>query len=734
VARQQGPTWPSQVEVWSTTDASLIRTLEIEAGYTPHALAYSHDGTRLAVGATGSRALTLWDTATGDLVEELAAPGVMSLSERVAFAAGDDLILAEQPFGVTQVYALTPTRTLRTLSGHAGSVWDVAIHPQGWEALSAGDDATVRRWEWQTGAQVGQLMPQPERVYVVAYSPQGDSVLVAGEDGEARLYDPNGDGLRLTLTGHRGAIFAAVFRPDGRELATAGQDGTVRVWDSSTGAPQWTVEGLTEGLDALAYSPDGSLLAGGAGAGPSTTVYLWDAYTGEEVLRLTGHRSTIAALAFSPDGTLLASGSWDQTIKLWDVTTGDGVATLEGHTELITDLAFSPDGSVLASIAEDYTLRLWEPTRGDLLATVTLPRALPWALAFSPDGHALITAHADGKLRTWLVDPADSSPEADLLRVVGRVPRATAAFTPVERRAYGIDTYVGAYALSASGNANRSDEPTVTSLIVLPATPERIVGLTGEGFLIESTTQGETWHLRARLPLTLTVNSLGIPARADDPLLLATEQGLYRRAANGTLTQINSMAMTAVSYSHTHPDELWAVTRNGVFKSEDGGATWGEADANLFPNRLVGPLLMAAPNNNPQFVMGFPANVPALTHWRGSGNGFWEQLTGLPPLPVYLRDGYGMAWDSQNQTLYLGGAAGELYASENAATPTAADAAATQIAQFGLGVRALPLAVGQGPTLYVTLLTPSGAVLVRGAWDGRAWEWTWLNLPVMAMG
>ncbi len=724
----------SRVEVWSTADGSLVHSLALEAGYSSDAVAFSHDGTLFATGATGNQAITLWAASTGEPVQQLAAPGVMAHSDRLAFGAGDDTLLTTEPFGITHVYSVDPPRALRTFAGHAGSVWDVALHPNGRWALTAGDDASVRIWDWQTGEQVGQFVPQPERVYSVAYSPSGDSALVAGEDGEARLYYADGQSLQLTFTGHEGAIQTAIFRPDGREIATAGMDGSVRVWSANTGAPQWWVEGLPEGVDALAYAPSGDLLAGGAGAGPATTIFIWDGYTGEEVMQLDGHTSYIAALAFSPDGTLLASASWDRTIKIWDAETGDLRATFEGHSEILTDLAFSPDGTLLASLAEDYTLRLWDPMTGMALDTVELPRALPWALAFSPDGHALVTAHADGALRTWLTDPADASIDADLLRAAARVPRATAAFTPIERRDYGIDAFVGAYGLSASGRINLNEEPYVKSLLVLPETPERIIGLTNEGFLIESTNQGEQWHLMARIPITLTVNSLGMPARVDDPLLLATEQGLYRREENGTYSLVHAQPIHAVSYSHTNPDEYWAIMRNGIYKSEDGGQSWGEADANLFPNRLSGPLIMAAPNNNPQFVMGFPADVPALTHWRGSGNGFWEQLVGLPPLPLYLRGPFGMAWDNGNQTLYLGGAQGELWASANAAAPTASEAAATQIEQFGLGVRAVPLALGQGPTLYVTLLTPYGAELVRGEWDGQLWQWTQLHLPIVAMG
>jgi len=106
---------------------------------------------------------------------------------------------------------------------------------------------------------------------------------------------------------------------------------------------------------------------------------------------------------------------------------------------------------------------------------------------------------------------------------------------------------------------------------------ETLIGLTDERFVLTSIDQGESWAIVTRLPLTLTYHSLGIPARASDPLLVATDQGLYEVGEEGTLTLVRSDALTAVSYSHTNPDELWAVRENRVYKSEDRGATWGEA-------------------------------------------------------------------------------------------------------------------------------------------------------------
>ena len=67
-------------------------------------------------------------------------------------------------------------------------------------------------------------------------------------------------------------------------------------------------------------------------------------------------------------------------------------------------------------------------------------------------------------------------------------------FTQQERRAYAIDTFVGAYALSASANINWRSEPAIKSLIVQPsatgATTETLTALTNENFLLTSTNRG----------------------------------------------------------------------------------------------------------------------------------------------------------------------------------------------------------------------------------------------------
>src|SRR5690606_14556508 len=127
-------------------------------------------------------------------------------------------------------------------------------------------------------------------------------------------------------------------------------------------------------------------------------------------------------------------------------------------------------------------------------------------------------------IRTWLADPDDDSLEAMLLIASARTPRAAAEFSSIERVLYGVDAYIGAYPLSASGDINVRPDTAIRSLVVTPGDPETLVALSNEQFLLRSTDRGTTWDVMDRLPMTLTVNSLGLPARSDNALLLATTQ------------------------------------------------------------------------------------------------------------------------------------------------------------------------------------------------------------------
>jgi WD40 repeat protein len=68
-------------------------------------------------------------------------------------------------------------------------------------------------------------------VWEVAFSPDGRLLATASGDKTAQVWDPaTGEHLR-TLTGHDGPVLGVAFSPDGRLLATASYYDTAQVWD-----------------------------------------------------------------------------------------------------------------------------------------------------------------------------------------------------------------------------------------------------------------------------------------------------------------------------------------------------------------------------------------------------------------------------------------------------------------------------------------------------------------------
>ena len=737
-------------------------------------LAFSPDGQTL-ISAT-AYTLRFWDATTGELRVEQEIGG---LPDYWAFPADDELAVLAYRSGLATFDLASGAMTGETWLDRSAFAGLAALPGTGTLFTAGGGrpvqvDAATGRLAYPFDAtQAVMTVASPTQPWVATVSQR--TVFVRDVTTQATVYEL--DDLPAYPTG-------LAFSLDGSRLAATEATGHVTVWEMGRGELVWRSQVIDGDLTAPAYTADGRIvlsapdapslmvvdgetgrvdlklplteqvrLVGVGAAGKIATatyrgdadVYNLENLTGDPIA--LGHTADqVQALAVNLAGDRLALAWRDGDVALWDIAAGELIETLAmPGGAAAAALAFSADGTLLATGANSTApVMLWDAATGAPVRTVTPSSPLfgAYALAFSADTTRLIVTDGMGvshilSLDAWRgpADPAADSVPALLARAAALVPRTPAQFTPRERGLYGIDAFVGAYPLSASGSVNVRQEPFVRSLIVRPGEPERLEALTNEGFLLASADRGETWAILARLPLTMSANSLAIPARPDDPPLVATQQGLFRYdAADGSLRLIHDRPLAAVSYSHTNQDELWAVAGSDVVKSEDGGRSWGLARNDLAVNRLYGPLLMASPNNNPQLVAGSASAMPSILVWRSAGNGFWQPLPGLPVLSPFLAAGPGMAWDVGNRALYLGGNEGQLYVSTNVDEPDTRQVAAALATDFGLVGRPVPLAVGAGPALYLTLWGPYGPRLLRGSWDGQTWSWLELRLPIVAAG
>ena len=192
---------------------------------TVHSIAFSPDATVLAAGAS-DKSVWLWDIKS-----------VKTIWKRQSFGCHETLVFTPDgrmlacggyPDKVHLCDAATG-ETLRELSGHTGTIRNLAISPDGTTLAGASEDNTIRLWDIKTGALRRTLTGHTDQVWAVAFSRDGALLASGSNDTTVRLWDARAGRPLTTATGHTAAVCTVGFS-SANVLVTVGQE-SIRVWD-----------------------------------------------------------------------------------------------------------------------------------------------------------------------------------------------------------------------------------------------------------------------------------------------------------------------------------------------------------------------------------------------------------------------------------------------------------------------------------------------------------------------
>jgi len=305
------------------------------------------------------KTIRLWDLGTGEPIRVLrppVGPGAHGYLFSAALSPDGNLLAvgtyrAQTPLLDHRIHLidLAAGKIVRSLKGHAYTIYDLAFSPDGGRLTSASHDATLRIWDVATGRTLQTLSGHAAPVHAVAWSADGQRVVSGSLDKTARIWNVESGTTIAVMSDHQGEIMAVGWSPDGLSIATGCDDKTIRLYEPS-GKFRYAWRNLRNEIESLKFSPDSKrlLYTYGSNTVPPLGAAILDMVKGPQLVHYSGHDNSPISCAFTADGKLAVTGDSVSRIRVWNSATGATIAKLDGRGQSMIAAGWSPDGQALA--------------------------------------------------------------------------------------------------------------------------------------------------------------------------------------------------------------------------------------------------------------------------------------------------------------------------------------------------------------------------------------------------
>ncbi|MFY0616282.1 c-type cytochrome [Shimia sp.] len=278
------------------------------------------------------------------------------------------------------------------LEGHGGPIKGIAVSPDGEGILTASFDNSVGYWrdrvpQWLDGHEAA--------VNAVAFVSNSEAVS-AGDDFSVRHWDLT-TGTSRVLGRHLGKVMSVLVSPSGQHVVSGSWDGTIGIWQLNGGDPRFIQVGAN--VNGLAFAQAGSLLFAGSSDG---RIRLYDFASGALRAQFLSNGFGVNTLSLREDAGWLAFGAVDGVTKIVNLATGALIKDITLDRRPILAMDVSRDGETLAvGDGEGYIL-LMRTADWSIVSDVKATHRGPiWALSFSADGRNILAGGLDDAIFSW---------------------------------------------------------------------------------------------------------------------------------------------------------------------------------------------------------------------------------------------------------------------------------------------------------------------------------------------
>jgi WD40 repeat protein len=170
------------------TGKQIVQRPDTSGEYAHNDLAWSPDGTRLAIAYTSQGKVAVFDTTTGKLLVKL-PEGPRAWTE--AFTPDGSLLVTGGGMGIPSFWdTRTWKRVARPAQGHTSVLFGMSVSPDGRTLASADpDDGDLLLWDVASRRQVGTALPGNAGDFKILFYPNSRRLLAISFEGRVTRWD-----------------------------------------------------------------------------------------------------------------------------------------------------------------------------------------------------------------------------------------------------------------------------------------------------------------------------------------------------------------------------------------------------------------------------------------------------------------------------------------------------------------------------------------------------------------
>jgi len=356
---------------------------------------FSPDGKNI-ITTYGKAGDVFWDRSSG--LPLMGKEKVNHASNKILFTKDGRLYVSAEEEN-TKIRNSSSHDSLTVLSNEKGPIWGIPLSmdfsPDGKRLVISEYDSTAIVFDVASGKSLFSLSGHTGTVYNALFSPDGNKIITYSNDNLVKVWNAKTGLLQFDIPDSQYAR-SALFSPDGKKVLVGELD-TARIYDAETGKYLMVLaeekeEDQYNVLEFALFSPDGKKVAIVRNVSLKGIATIWDTETGK-LLSTLSHTSSIRSLKFSSDSKIILTASWDYTAKVWNAETGSLLANLNAHSNMVNNANFSPDNKTIITCSSDNTAKVWNTVDGKLIYTFFVVDSADYFI-LSPQGYYLTTPAA----------------------------------------------------------------------------------------------------------------------------------------------------------------------------------------------------------------------------------------------------------------------------------------------------------------------------------------------------